>query len=61
MQNLIELYEMVSMNDAALLGVEKMAFLRAQFALGMFVQAMQAFKRASAEQAPPEASVALAA
>ena len=47
MQNLIELYEMVSMNDAALCGSEKMAILRARFALGMFAQAMAAFKTAS--------------
>lgn len=62
MQNLIELYEMVSMNDAALRGSEKMAILRAQFALGMFVQAMEAFKRVSADGlSAAEAPLALAA
>jgi hypothetical protein len=62
MQNLIELYEMVSMNDAALGGSEKMAILRARFALGVFVQAMKTFKRVSADGvSAAEASLAIAA
>ena len=48
MQQLIEFYEMVSMNDAALRGDEKMAILKARLALGMFERAMQSFKTASA-------------
>ena len=62
MQNLIELYEMVSMNDAALGRSETMAILRARFALGLFAQAMAAFKRASADEPPAaEGSLAIAA
>jgi len=62
MQNLIEFYEMVSMNDAALCGSEKMAILRARFALGMFAQAMAAFKTASADEpSAAEESLAIAA
>ncbi len=62
MQNLIELYDMVSMNDAALRGTEKMAILRARFALGLFAQAMEAFKRHSAEElSEAEASLTMAA
>ena len=46
MQQLIEFYEMVSMNDAALRGDEKMAILKARLALNMFERAMQSFKTA---------------
>jgi hypothetical protein len=49
MQNLIELYEMVCLNTAALSGGEKTAILKARLALGMFARAMEGFKRASAE------------
>ncbi len=62
MQNLIELYEMISMNDAALGRGERMAILRAELALSMFRQAMLAFKRASADEASAaESPLALAA
>jgi len=62
MQNLIELYDMISMNDAALCGSEKMAILRARFALGMFIKAMSAFQRASADEpSAAEAPLAIAA
>ena len=62
MQNLVELYEMVSMNDAALCGSEKMAIVRARFALGMFAQAMAAFKTAcSDEPSAADATLAIAA
>jgi len=44
MQQMIEFYEMVSMNDAALRGSEKMAILKARLALQMFERAMQTFK-----------------
>jgi len=51
MQQMIEFYEMVSMNDAALRGPEKMAILKARLALQMFERAMQTFK---AETAPAQ-------
>lgn len=44
MQQLIELYEMISMNDAALCGDEKTAILKARLALNMFERAMVSFK-----------------
>jgi hypothetical protein len=49
MQKLIEFYEMVSLNDAALHGSEKTAILKARLALRMFEQAMESFKATSAE------------
>jgi hypothetical protein len=58
MQQLIEFYEMVSMNDAALRGSEKTAILKARLALQMFERAMQNFK---AEAAPAPAPVLKAA
>jgi hypothetical protein len=58
MQQIIEFYEMVSMNDAALRGSEKMAILKARLALQMFERAMQTFR---AETAPAEAVVMKAA
>ena len=62
MHNLIEFYEMISMNDAALGRGERMAILRAQLALSMFTQAMHAFKRAAAEEASAtDSTLALAA
>jgi hypothetical protein len=48
MQKLIEFYEMVSMNDAALRGTEQQAILQAKLALQMFERAMQDFKAESA-------------
>ena len=47
MQKLIEFYEMVSLNDAALRGDEKTAILKAHHALRMFEQAMESFKAVS--------------
>src|ERR1700681_160719 len=47
MQKLIEFYEMVSLNDAALRGSEKTAILKARHALRMFEQAMDSFKEVS--------------
>jgi len=44
MQQLIEFYEMVSLNDYALRGNEKMAILKARLALHVFEQAMETFK-----------------
>ncbi len=41
MEKLIEFYEMVALNDAALRGSEKMAILKAQLALSMFKRSMQ--------------------
>jgi hypothetical protein len=49
MQKLIEFYEMVSLNDAALRGSEKTAILKARLALRMFERAMEIFKATSAE------------
>ena len=54
MQELIEFYEMVALNDAALRGSEKTAILRARLALSMFERAMESLKRASTG-APSEA------
>ena len=48
MQKMIEFYEMVSLNDAALRGTEKLAILQARLALNMFERAMQDFKAVSA-------------
>lgn len=47
-EHLIELYEMISMNDAALRDTEKTAILKARLALSMFHRAMESFRRASA-------------
>jgi hypothetical protein len=52
MQKTIELFEMVSMNDASLRGTEKLAILKARLALEMFERAMQSFRQASAPAAP---------
>jgi hypothetical protein len=62
MQKLLELYEMVSLNKAALRGDEKQAILKARLALRMFERAMESFKVESAE-APraAEASFRMAA
>ena len=49
MQHLIELYEMLSINDAALCDSQKTAILRARLALSMFVRAMESFTKSSAE------------
>ena len=49
MQKLIEFYEMVSLNDAALRGDEKTAILKARQALRMFEQAMESFKAVSSD------------
>jgi len=49
MQELIEFYEMVSLNDAALSGSEKAAILKARLALKMFERAMESFKAISCE------------
>jgi hypothetical protein len=59
MQRLIEFYEMVSLNDAALRGSERIAILKARLALNMFERAMVSFKSASTE-APAAAEYQLA-
>jgi hypothetical protein len=51
MQKMVEFYEMVSLNDAALRGTEKLAILKARLALNMFERAMQDFKAVSATTA----------
>jgi hypothetical protein len=47
MEKLIELYEMVSLNEAALRGSENAALLKARLALDLFEQAMEGFIRVS--------------
>jgi len=49
MEKLIEFYEMVSLNDAALRGSEKAAIRNARRALRMFERAMKNFKTVSTE------------
>lgn len=49
MQKLIELYEMVSLNDAVLCGSEKATILKARFAMRIFEEAMESFKSHSTE------------
>ena len=61
MQNLIELYEMMSLNEAALRGSENVALLKARLALKMFEQAMESLKIASARAQELEASFPMAA
>ena len=62
MHHLIELYDIASLNDAALCEGEKAAIIQARLALRMFVRAMERFKRVSAEVSPaPEADLAMAA
>jgi hypothetical protein len=56
MQQMIEFYEMVSMNDAALRGSERTAILKARLALRMFERAMESFKQASAPETSAENS-----
>jgi hypothetical protein len=61
-QQLIEFYEMVSLNDAALGGKEKVAMLKARLALQMFERAMQSLKSDdTVATSPPEASFRMAA
>jgi hypothetical protein len=59
MQKLIEFYEMVSLNGAALRGSERMAILKARLALNVFERAMGSFKRVSTD-APSTAETSLA-
>lgn len=51
MEHLIELYEMLSMNYAALCDSEQAAVLRARLAMSMFLRAMESFTKPSAEAA----------
>ena len=51
MQELIEFYEMVTLNEAGLRGGEKTAILEAGRALRMFEHAMESFKRGATEPA----------
>jgi len=53
MQKLIELYEMMSLNDAALGGSEKLAILKARRALDIFERTMESFKTISTETPTP--------
>jgi hypothetical protein len=58
MEKLFEFYEMVSLNDATLLGSERMAILKARLALNMFKRAMEGFKTVTTE-APSGAGASL--
>jgi hypothetical protein len=58
MQQLIELYEMVSLNDGALRGSERLTILKAGFALRMFERAMQSFKAELSQTGNSEESFA---
>jgi hypothetical protein len=49
MENLIEFYKMVSLNNAALHGSEKTAIRNARRALRMFERAMNNFKTVSTD------------
>jgi len=49
MEKLIELYEMVATNDAALRDSERRAVLEARVALGVFERAMETFRSVSAK------------
>jgi hypothetical protein len=59
MQQLIELYDMVALNENALRETERLTILRARIALAMFENAMQSFK-ALAETADCQATNASA-
>lgn len=61
MQKLIEFYEMVSLNEAALRGSENAALLKARHALNMFEQAMEALKTTSTGAQAVQASFPMAA
>ena len=57
-QRLIEFYEMVSLNEGALRGKEKLAILKARLALRVFERAMQSLKAECSEvQSPTESLV----
>jgi hypothetical protein len=51
MQQMIEFYEMVALNEDALRETERLSILQARLALGMFERAMKNFK-AEFSQAP---------
>jgi hypothetical protein len=53
MQQLIEFYEMVSLNDSALRDSEKIAILKARLALRMFERAMESFQTRPIEATSP--------
>ena len=58
MQELIEFFEMVSVNDAILRGNEKLAILKARLALNAFERAMESFKRGALADASTPATAA---
>jgi hypothetical protein len=62
MQELIEFYEMVDLNDAALSGRERLALFEARRALRLFEKAMETLRaNSSALSYPTEADFFLAA
>ena len=58
MEKLIEFYEMISLNNAALGGTEKAAIRRARRALRMFERAMENFRTISSD-VPCDSEVSL--
>jgi hypothetical protein len=61
MRDLIELYEMICLNSAALRDSEKPAMRKAQRALRAFRQAMESLNTSPAEASAPETSLRMAA
>jgi hypothetical protein len=62
MQEMIEFFEMVSLNEAVLGGGERMAMRQAQLALRVFTRAMNRLRNETAETAiSGEASLGMAA
>ena len=61
MQQLIEFYEMISLNDAALRDSERTTSRKARLALRVFERAMESFKTGSTEAtSAAEASLRIA-
>lgn len=61
MQQMIELYEMVALNEDALRETERLSIQQARLALGMFERAMQSFKAEFSQSSGCQATHALAA
>jgi hypothetical protein len=62
MQQMIEFFEMVSLNEAGLLDADRIAVLQARLALRVFERAINRLRSEPEERAmPPEASVPIAA
>jgi hypothetical protein len=61
MRNLLEFYEMAWSNEATLCASERAAILEARAALRSFREAMDDFKRSSADQTSAESGFFMAA